>query len=79
MLDMSFPTEDRIIENYFTQTPFEQLVMYPTLAPDLVPAALRENLGISASSGDTPANKQLAKCSGTTFKKLCIHGVRHCL
>lgn len=61
---MSLSTsEDHVIENYFTQTLFKQLVMYPILASDLIPAVFRKGLKISASSSNTLNNTQLAKCS----------------
>ncbi|KAG0692861.1 hypothetical protein DFH29DRAFT_881979 [Suillus ampliporus] len=41
---MSSSVQDRIIERYYQSTPFRQLVMYPTLAPQFVPARVKENL-----------------------------------
>ncbi|KIK75932.1 hypothetical protein PAXRUDRAFT_18562 [Paxillus rubicundulus Ve08.2h10] len=35
--------QDQIIECYYQSTPFQQLVMYPTLAPHLVPDHVKEN------------------------------------
>ncbi|KAG1719080.1 hypothetical protein EDB19DRAFT_1975132 [Suillus lakei] len=41
---MSSSVQDRIIEWYYQSTPFQQLVIYPTLAPQFVPAHVKENL-----------------------------------
>lgn len=50
---MSHSHEDRLIENYFSQSTFNKLVMYPTLAPQLVPTALHDGLGIRTTSIET--------------------------
>ena len=50
---MSHSHEEQLIENYFSQSSFKQLVMYPTLAPQLVPAGLHDSLGIRTASVET--------------------------
>ncbi|KAH9961625.1 hypothetical protein BGW80DRAFT_1463752 [Lactifluus volemus] len=49
---MSHSCEEQLIENYFSQSPFNQLVMYPTLTPQLVPAGLCDSESSNESSGE---------------------------
>ena len=45
--------EEPLIETYFSQSAFTKLIMYPTLAPQLVPAALHNSLGIRTETQQT--------------------------
>ena len=53
MFTMPHSREDQLIENYFSQSTFNKLIMYPALAPQLVPTPLHGGLGIRTSSIET--------------------------
>jgi hypothetical protein len=67
MFAMSHSREEQLIENYFSQSTFNKLVMYPTLAPQLVPVALHDSLGIRTPSVETLVSKNSNTSSGMSF------------
>jgi hypothetical protein len=66
MFTMPHSREEQLIENYFSQSAFKKLVMYPTLAPQLVPAALHDSLGIRTTSIETLASENSNVSTGGT-------------
>jgi hypothetical protein len=70
MFAMSHSCEEQLIENYLSQSTFNRLVMYPTLAPQLVPVALRDSLGIRTASVETLASEN---SNGSTGMSVHFH------
>ncbi|KAG2742900.1 hypothetical protein P692DRAFT_20878935 [Suillus brevipes Sb2] len=72
---MSSSVQDRIIERYYQSTPFQQLVMYPTLAPQFVPAHVKENR-MPSSFNHSPQKSPIASTPvrGMNFGSVITNG-----